>query len=71
MQHFRDSEGAGSLAHMKEKECWFYPVFALWLSTAALIELTWDCAPLDEVELLISMTLRLDGTTTYQNYPCH
>ena len=34
------------LAYLKEKEFWFYPVFALWLSrglrNAELIGLTWD-----------------------------
>ena len=49
---------------------WFYPCFALWLGTglrnAEVIGLTWDCVRLDEGELLISKTLRRDGTATLQ-----
>ena len=51
-------------------EEWFYPCFALWVSTglrnAEVIGLTWDCVRLDEEELLISKTLRRDGTATHQ-----
>ena len=31
-----------------------------------MIDMTWDCARLDEGELLISKTLRRDGTATLQ-----
>ena len=55
---------------LRNYEHWFYPCFALWLSTglrnAKLIGLTWDCVRLDEGELLISKTLRRDGTATHQ-----
>ena len=51
------------------EEC-FYPCFALCLSTglrnAEVIGLTWDCVRLDQGELLISKTLRRDGTATHQ-----
>ena len=58
------------LNDLRSNEEWFYPCFALWLSTglrnAELIGLTWDCVRLDEGELLISKTLRRDGTATHQ-----
>ena len=57
------------LAYQKEKESWFYPVFALWLSTglrnAELIGLTWDAVRLAEGELLITKSLRRDGVNTH------
>ena len=57
------------LAYLKEKESWFYPVFALWLSTglrnAELIGLTWDAVRLAEGELLITKSLRRDGVNTH------
>ena len=58
------------LDDLRCNEEWFYPCFALWLGTglrnAELIGLTWDCVRLDEGELLISKTLRRDGTATHQ-----
>ena len=58
------------LDDLRCNEQWFYPCFALWLSTglrnAEVIGLTWDCVRLDEGELLISKTLRRDGTATHQ-----
>ncbi|KZR70212.1 site-specific integrase [Prochlorococcus sp. MIT 1303] len=57
------------LAHLKEKEQWFYPVFALWLSTglrnSELIGLTWDAVRFAEGELLIAKSLRRDGVSTH------
>ena len=54
------------LADLKQNEAWYYPCFALWLGTglrnAEVIGLTWDCVRLDEGELLISKSLRRDGT---------
>ena len=56
---------------LRSNEGWFYPCFALWLSTglrnSELIGLTWDCVRLDEGELLISKTLRRDGTATHKD----
>ena len=58
------------LDDLRVNEEWFYPCFALWLSTglrnAELIGLTWDCVRLDEGELLIGKTLRRDGTATHK-----
>ena len=58
------------LDDLRSNEEWFFPCFALWLSTglrnAEVIGLTWDCVRLDEGELLISKTLRRDGTATHQ-----
>jgi integrase len=58
------------LDDLRSNEEWFYPCFALWLGTglrnAEVIGLTWDCVRLDEGELLISKTLRRDGTATLQ-----
>ena len=58
------------LDDLRCNEEWFYPCFALWLGTglrnAEVIGLTWDCVRLDEGELLISKTLRRDGTATHQ-----
>ena len=57
------------LVDLKEKEPWFYPVFALWLSTglrnAELIGLTWDAVRLSDGELLITKSLRRDGVCTH------
>ena len=57
------------LSDLKIKESWFYPVFALWLSTglrnAELIGLTWDAVRLAEGELLITKSLRRDGVNTH------
>ena len=51
---------------------WFYPCFALWLSTglrnSELIGLTWDAVRLEDGELLISKTLKRDGTATHKRY---
>ena len=58
------------LADLKQNEAWYFSCFALWLGTglrnAELFGLTWDCVRLDEGELLISKTLRRDGTATHQ-----
>ena len=58
------------LDDLRVNEEWFYPCFALWLSTglrnAELIGLTWNCVRLEEGELLISKTLRRDGTATHR-----
>ena len=58
------------LDDLRSNEQWFYPCFAMWLGTglrnAEVIGLTWDCVRLDEGELLISKTLRRDGTATFQ-----
>ena len=60
------------LDDLRSNEHWFYPCFALWLSTglrnAEVIGLTWDCVRLDEGELLISKTLRRDGTATHNRF---
>ena len=57
------------LVDLKEKEPWFYPVFALWLSTglrnSELIGLTWDAVRCAEGELLITKALRRDGVNTH------
>ena len=58
------------LEDLRSNEEWFYPCFAVWLGTglrnAEVIGLTWDCVRLEEGELLISKTLRRDGTATLQ-----
>ena len=58
------------LDDLRSNEQWFYPCFAMWLGkglrNAEVIGLTWDCVRLDEGELLISKTLRRDGTATHQ-----
>lgn len=58
------------LADLKTHEEWFYPCFLLWMSTglrnSELIGLTWDVVRLDEGEVLISKTLKRDGTATHR-----
>jgi integrase len=58
------------LADLKTHEEWFYPCFFFWMSTglrnAELIGLTWDAVRLDEGEVLISKTLKRDGTATHR-----
>ena len=58
------------LDDVRSNEEWFYPCFALWLGTgprnAEVFGLTWDFVRLEEGELLISKTLRRDGTATLQ-----
>jgi len=58
------------LADLKTNEEWFYPCFLLWMSTglrnSELIGLTWDAVRLDDGELLISKTLKRDGTATHR-----
>ena len=60
------------LDDLRSNEQWFYPCFAMWLGTglrnAEVIGLTWDCVRMDEGELLISKTLRRDGTATDEIY---
>ena len=57
------------LDDLRSNEEWFYSRFAVWLSTglrnAEVIGLTWDCVHLDAGALLISKTLRRDGTATF------
>ena len=54
---------------LRSNEEWFYPCFAVWLGVrlrnAEVIGLTRDCVHLDEGELLISKTLRSDGTAIH------
>jgi integrase len=58
------------LQDLKSNEEWFYPCFLLWMSTglrnSELIGLTWDAVHLVEGELLISKTLKRDGTATHK-----
>lgn len=58
------------LEDLRIHEDWYYPVFAVWLGTglrnSELIGLTWDCVRLEEGELLISKTLKRDGTATHR-----
>ena len=58
------------LQDLKTHEEWFYPCFLLWMSTglrnSELIGLTWDAVRLEEGELLISRTLKRDGTATHK-----
>jgi integrase len=58
------------LADLKSNEEWFYPCFFFWLSTglrnSELIGLTWDAVRLDEGEVLISKTIKRDGTATHK-----
>jgi len=58
------------LADLNTNEEWFYPCFLLWLSTglrnSELIGLTWDAVRMDDGELLISKTLKRDGTATHK-----
>ena len=60
------------LADLKTHEEWFYPCFLLWMSTglrnSELIGLTWDVVRLDDGELLISKTLKRDGTATHKRF---
>ena len=67
---FSREEIKSVLDDLRSNEEWFYPCFALWLSTglrnAEVIGLTWDCVRLDEGELLVSKTLRRDGIATHQ-----
>lgn len=55
------------LAELRRSEAWFYPVFALWLGTGLrngeLIGLRWDAVRLEEGELVISRSLRRDGSS--------
>jgi integrase len=58
------------LQDLKSNEEWFYPCFLLWMSTglrnSKLIGLTWNPVRLEEGELLISKTLKRDGTATHK-----
>lgn len=56
------------LEDLKLNEEWYYPCFFFWMSTglrnSELIGLTWDDVRLEEGEVLISKTLKRDGTAT-------
>ena len=58
------------LADLKVNEDWYHPIFAVWLGTgmrnSELIGLTWDCVRLEEGEVLISKSLRRDGSSTHK-----
>jgi len=58
------------LEDLRIHEDWYYPAFAVWLGTglrnSELIGLTWDCVRLEEGELLITKTLKRDGTATHR-----
>lgn len=60
------------LVDLKTHEEWFYPCFLLWMSTglrnSELIGLTWDAVRLEDGELLISKTLKRDGTATHKRF---
>ena len=60
------------LADLKINEKWFYRCFLLWMSTglrnSELIGLTWDAVRLEDGELLISKTLKRDGSATHKRY---
>ena len=62
------------LADLKSNEEWFYPCFLLWMSMSTglrnseLIGLTWDAVRLEDGELLISKTLKRDGTATHKRF---
>ena len=60
------------LVDLKIHEEWFYPCFLLWMSTglrnSELIGLTWDAVRLEDGELLISKTLKRDGSATHKRY---
>ena len=60
------------LSDLKTQEEWFYPCFLPWMSTglrnSELIGLRWDAVRLEEGELLISKTLKRDGTATHKRY---
>jgi integrase len=53
------------LADLEANDQWYFPLFAVWLSTglrnAEIRGLTWDCVHWDEGELLISKALLSDG----------
>ena len=53
------------LADLEAKDLWYFPLFAVWLSTglrnSEIRGLTWDCVHWDEGELLISKALLSDG----------
>ena len=58
------------LEDMRIHEDWYYPAFAVWLGTglrnSELIGLTWDCVRWEEGELMITKTLKRDGTATHR-----
>ena len=60
------------LEDMRIHEDWYYPAFAVWLGTglrnAELIGLTWDSIRWEEGELLITKTLKRDGTATHRRF---
>ena len=60
------------LVDLKTHEEWFYPCFLLWMSTglrnSELIGLTWDAVRFEDGELLISKTLKRDGTATHKRF---
>ena len=60
------------LADLKQHEAWYYPCFLLWMSTglrnSELIGLTWDSVRLEDGELLISKSLKRDGTATHKRF---
>jgi integrase len=58
------------LEDLRVNEEWHYPIFSVWLGTglrnSELIGLTWDCVRLEEGEVLISKTLKRDGSSTHR-----
>lgn len=54
------------LEDLRVNEEWHYPIFSVWLGTglrnSELIGQTWDCVRLEDGEVLISKTLRRDGS---------
>ena len=59
------------LEDLQVNEEWHYPIFSVWLGTglrnSELIGLTWDCVRIEEGEVLISKTLRRDGSSTHKS----
>ncbi|MCP9878053.1 site-specific integrase [Cyanobium sp. A2C-AMD] len=58
------------LMDLKANDTWYYPLFALWLSTGLrngeVRGLTWDCIKWSEGELLIHKALRVDGLNNHK-----
>ncbi len=61
------------LNDLKSNDSWYYPLFALWLSTGLrngeLRALTWDCIHWEEGEIIIHKTLRVDGLSSHNFIP--
>ena len=70
---FTKSEVNIILTHMGERESWYFPIFATWISTGMrngeLIGLTWDCIDFEDQRIKVVKTLRrIDQVATRREW---